>query len=138
MQQIRSCHDDLQKIIALALVCSDVDFAVVEGHRPVEKQQEYFAKGLSKVDGIHIKGKHNFNPSHAFDVIVYVKGKKSLAYDKAHLSFLAGVITTVAKILWEQGEVGHLIRWGGNWDKDGEIIADQSFIDLPHFEMYIP
>jgi len=26
------------------------------------------------------------------------------------------------------------LRWGGNWDMDGEPITDQDFQDLVHFE----
>jgi hypothetical protein len=31
--------------------------------------------------------------------------------------------------------VGVMIRWGGNWDMDGEPITDQDFQDLVHFEL---
>jgi len=26
------------------------------------------------------------------------------------------------------------IRWGGNWDMDGEPVTDQEFQDLVHYE----
>jgi len=41
---------------------------------------------------------------------------------------LAGVIMACAH------EEGVKIRWGGDWDSDGDY-HDSSFIDLPHFEL---
>jgi len=89
---------------------------------------------LSKIDGINKKGKHNYNPSMAFDFYIYVPGKK-LSYDKLHLTFVAGLIIAVAKMLILDNKITHDIRWGGNWDSDGELISDQSFDDLPHIEL---
>jgi peptidoglycan L-alanyl-D-glutamate endopeptidase CwlK len=45
------------------------------------------------------------------------------------MCYLAGVIQCAA------AELGYDLRWGGNWDGDGEIIKDQKFNDLPHFEI---
>lgn len=136
--QLKTCHEDLQKIMATALRYSDVDFIITEGHRSLKRQKKLYDDGFSKIDGISRKGKHNYDPSLAIDLIVYVRGKKKLAYNANHLAFLGGVITTVAKFLYESDEVTHLVRWGANFDKDGEIISDQRFVDMPHFELYIP
>jgi hypothetical protein len=27
------------------------------------------------------------------------------------------------------------VRWGGNWDRDNEVVTDQKFDDLVHFEI---
>lgn len=32
-------------------------------------------------------------------------------------------------------KLGIDIRWGGNWDMDGEPVTDQNFQDLVHFEL---
>lgn len=134
LEKLSTCHVDLQLIAARAIEITPIDFGISEGHRSLEKQQEYFKKGLSKIDGINKKGKHNYNPSMAFDFYVYVPGKK-LAYDKYHLTFVAGLMIAVAKMLILDNKIKHNVRWGGNWDSDGELIYDQSFQDLPHLEL---
>ena len=62
-------------------------------------------------------------------------GRNDLAYDFNHLSLIAGVVMSTAKRLKNEGKVTHGIRWGGNWDMDGQIITDQTFNDLPHVEL---
>ena len=133
-EQIATMEADLQLVFKEALKCSDVDFGVVEGHRPVAIQQKYFKEGKSKIDGIKVKGKHNFKPSQAGDIIV-VCANKNMSYDIRYLCFVAGVITATANRLFAEGKIKHKIRWGGNWDGDGEIITDQTFQDLVHFEL---
>jgi hypothetical protein len=41
----------------------------------------------------------------------------------------------VAGILLNQGRITHELVSGLNWDSDGEIITDQKFQDLVHFEL---
>ena len=138
LSQISTCHMDLSKILMLAITRSTVDFGVSEGHRKPERQKMLFDRGLSQIDGIKRKGKHNYLPSLAADIYIFHPDKdtrRKLAYDKAHLCYVAGVITSCAKELLDRGEITHALRWGGNWDSDGIIIADQNFIDLPHFEL---
>ena len=137
-KQISTCHPDLQIIFEESLKISMVDFGVSEGHRPTEKQKEYFDRGLSKIDGINKKGKHNSMPSMAGDIYAYVKGKPKLAYNVTYLSYLGGVITATAERLLNEGRISHKIRWGYNWDGDGEIGTDQRFQDLPHYELINP
>jgi hypothetical protein len=38
-------------------------------------------------------------------------------------------------MLYEQEKITSKLKWGANWDMDGEIITDQGFMDLPHFEL---
>lgn len=134
-EKLATCHKDLQLIADESLKVSQVDFGISEGHRTIEKQQEYFRTGKSKVDGIKIKGKHNHQPSLAFDIYASVSGKPKLSFNPTYLAYLGGVITAVAKRLLNEGKIAHKIRWGYNWDSDGEIGTDQQFQDLPHFEL---
>lgn len=140
-KRLEECHQDLQKIMNEAIKRSYIDFSITEGYRSLERQNELYRQGRSKIDGINKKGKHNLSPSHAVDICVYHPNydtRKKLVYDVGSLCFIAGVIQTVAKELYEKGEVSHIIRWGGNWDNDGVILHDQSFDDLPHFELKKP
>lgn len=146
-KQLDTCHTDLQKIFNLAISISDVDFGISEGHRPISKQQDYYAIGrtvdlhkkpITNIDGVNKLGKHNYSPSNAVDVYIWHDNKgirQRIAYDKYHLVYISGIINTCAETLFKRGEITHLIRWGGNWDSDGYLIYDQSFDDLPHFEL---
>lgn len=134
--RLSTCHKDIQLIIETVIDFTRVDFGIAEGHRSVEKQQEYFNAGKSRVDGIKIKGKHNYSPSQAFDIYGYVNG--STNYQTDVMCYLAGLIIATSETLYDKGCIKHKLRWGGNWDKDGVILKDQLFDDMPHFEIYKP
>ena len=150
-------HRDLQMILQWGLEYSPVDFGLDEGYRSPEKQFKYYQvsrkqdgagkwipiypnrKGIiTNCDGYKILSNHNYNPSLAVDIYIFVQGKSKLTYDIAHLSLVAGILIAAATFLFEQGKIQHKLRWGGNWDKDGEILFDQEFDDIPHFELYKP
>lgn len=145
--KLKTCHQDLQKIFNLVISRSKLDFGISEGHRPVSKQQEYYAIGrttelhrkpITNVDGVNTKSKHNYEPSLAVDIFIWhndTKTREKIAWDKSHLSYVAGLIDSCAEELYNKGEVTHKIRWGANWDSDGIIDYDQSFDDFPHFEL---
>jgi len=137
-EKLGTCHADLQLIMEESLKVSQVDFGVSEGNRSIEKQLEYFNTGKSKIDGIKIKGKHNYQPSLAADIYAYIKGKPHFAFNKTYLVYLMGVITSVAQRLYNEGKISHVVRSGYNWDSDGEIGTDQTFQDLPHYELLKP
>lgn len=135
-ERLNTCHSDIQLIMNEAIKITNVDFGIAEGHRSIEKQQQYFKEGKSKIDGVNKKGKHNYTPSLAADIYPYFdNGAK---WDNEHLSYLAGIIHAVSEILFASGKITHKVRWGGNWDMDGIILIDQSFDDRPHFELVLP
>lgn len=115
----------LQIVMHSAIDTGIIDFAVIEGHREKNIQDDYYTNGMSKVKWPD--GKHNKVPSEAVDVAPFINGKVS--WNKLHCCVLAGVILSCAAKL----SIG--IRWGGNWDMDGEPITDQDFQDLVHFEL---
>lgn len=122
-QNLATCRLDLQWIMREALAIGLIDFSVTEGHRSESRQDSLYPKS-SKVKWPN--SKHNKTPSDAFDAVPYVNGKASYKYQ--HCIFLAGIILTCAK------KLGFEIRWGGNWDMDGEPVTDQDFQDLVHYE----
>jgi len=139
--KLKTCHSDLQKIMNLVISRSRIDFGISEGARSLERQTELFNQGKSKIDGINIKGKHNFSPSLACDIFIYhsdTATRRKLVYDRCSLSYVAGVVISCAEELLLAGEIESTIRWGGNWDRDGVILLDQNFDDLPHFELRKP
>lgn len=135
-ERLSTCHIDIIKVLDFAIKVSRVDFGVAEGNRSLEKQMEYFKAGKSRVDGIKIKGKHNYLPSQAVDFYGWVNGKSN--WEKDTLIYLAGLFIGISEVFYAKGEITHKLRWGGNWDKDGEILTDQSFDDLPHMEIFKP
>ncbi|GAB5407828.1 MAG: peptidase [Balneolaceae bacterium] len=137
--KLLTCHEDLQKILQLAISRSRIDFGIAEGHRSLERQKEHLMKkGKSRIDGIEKKGKHNYEPSQAADIYVYhpdIEIRRKLAYDRPSLCYIAGIVFSCAGELFRKEEITHSIRWGGNWDKDWFFLQDQNFDDLPHFEL---
>ena len=100
----------------LVRICNElikrVDFTVIEGFRSPERQKELYDKGFSKIDGISKKGKHNYSPSLAIDIIPYKKGHNPFDGSKeSDIMFdnLAKEFKQVAK------ELGINITWGGDW-----------------------
>lgn len=108
-------------------ICNELikitDFTVIESYRSIERQQELFKKGFSKIDGIKKKGKHNYFPSLAIDIIPFKKGHNPFDGSKeSDLMFneLAKQFKEVAR------QLNIKIQWGGDW---------VSFSDKPHFEL---
>ncbi len=134
--RLQTCHKDIQLIMDEAIKITNVDFGIAEGYRSIEKQQQYFKEGKSKIDGVSKKGKHNYSPSLAVDIYPYFEN--GAKWDNEHLSYLSGIIHAVSEILFADGKISHKVRWGGNWDMDGIILIDQSFDDRPHFELVLP
>jgi len=111
-------------------VIEHYDFTIISGKRDKAEQDELFARGLSKTPWP--KSKHNFGrggvmnaPCLAVDIAPYpIDWNDTYAF-----CYLAGMIKQAAH------EMGVRVRWGGDWDSDNEIIKDQTFQDLGHFEL---
>lgn len=139
VKRLSTCHGEIQAVIELAIKRSPIDFGVAQGSRTITEQQEYFNNGKSKInpkayitkEKLFAHAKHLVDDdirtkSDAVDVYAFVNGKAS--WESSSLILIAGVILSCAD------ELGIKLRWGGNWDQDGEIVTDQTFQDFPHFE----
>jgi peptidoglycan LD-endopeptidase CwlK len=126
---LNSCHEDLQFIFIE--VNKIIDTSIIEGHRDSTRQSEMFSKGLSKLKWP--ESKHNKIPSMAVDAMPYPIDWN----DKERICFFAGIVVGVASRLYDQKLTSHKIRWGGDWDSD-RVLSDETFVDMPHFELYIP
>jgi peptidoglycan L-alanyl-D-glutamate endopeptidase CwlK len=123
--ELATCCDDIQNVIRLYMEWQLMDCTVVEGHRDKATQNKYFAENKSRIK--FPKGKHNTQPSNAVDIAPYING--AISWKRVHCIYLAGGLVSAGRCL------GINIRWGGNWDMDGEPITDQNFQDLVHFEV---
>lgn len=133
--KLNTCHPDIQKILHELIKVYDV--TVLEGERTLEKQQEYFAKGMSKLDGITKRSKHQSSPSMAVDIMPYKEGTNAFSgkeLDDRRFYYMMGMVNVIAKQLKDAGEITHSVRFGLDWDGD-DVFSDQNFHDLPHFEL---
>jgi len=128
-RRLATAKPGLQQVFKLALELGLMDIAIIQGRRGRAEQDRYYAIGKSRVRWPH--SKHNvINPldlASAVDAAPFVNGE--ISWRKEHCIYLAGVIQACAELL------GVPIRWGGNWDMDGEPITDQDFQDLVHYEL---
>jgi peptidoglycan L-alanyl-D-glutamate endopeptidase CwlK len=122
-KKLETCDPRLQ--LLFSQIVETFDCTIVEGHRPEDKQNEYYETGKSRLPWP--KGKHNQLPSKAVDVGPFING--SVSWDPKHCLYFAGFVMGVATSL------GIKLRWGGDWDMDYEAMTDQSFQDLVHFEL---
>lgn len=124
-ERLSTCHFDLQRLFNE--VIKYYDCKVICGHRSKEEQDKVYNEGRSKVQWPN--SKHNKTPSMAVDVVPYFKDFPHVRWeDKEAFYFLSGIVHGVSSML------GIKLRWGGNWDSDDEL-HDQSFFDLPHYEI---
>ena len=120
------CHADLQ--VLFGEVVKAFDCSVIEGHRPEAEQEAAFAAGKSKLKWP--QSKHNQQPALAADVVPYPVDWN----DIKRFYLFGGYVLGVAEQLRRDGRISHAVRWGGDWDQDFTW-KDQTFHDLPHFEL---
>ncbi len=118
--KLATCDPRLQKVFNE--VIKYFDCTVIEGHRGEEAQNKAFAEGKSKLK--YPQGKHNKTPSLAADVLPYPIDWN----DTNRMRYFAGFVVGIAATM------GIKLRWGGDWNQNTEL-KDNSFNDLPHFEL---
>ena len=105
-------------------VVKHYDCTILEGQRTEERQRELVATGKSKT----LFSKHLAQPlSMACDVMPFPIRWDRVGAERAR--HFAGFVFGVASQLGIEG-----LRWGGDWDGDRDL-RDQSFMDLPHYEL---
>lgn len=120
LKELQTCSKVLRLILTQAIEL--YDFSVLKGFRGEQEQNKAYREGKSKLQ--YPESKHNQTPSRAVDIAPYPIDWE----DKKRFYYLAGLIKGIAHA------EGVKIRWGGDWDRDGDF-DDQSFNDLPHFEL---
>ena len=128
-KNLGTCHIDLQTIFYQ--IIKTFDCTIVQGTRGKKEQNELFKKEKTKVQ--YPNSKHNKKPSMAVDAVPYPIDWK----DTNRMKYFAGHVVGIAAILYHQGKITHLVRWGGDWNKNTEL-KDNKFQDFPHFELYKP
>ena len=119
-EKLATCDQRLQNVFNE--VIKHFDCTVIEGHRGEAAQNKAFAEGKSKLK--YPQGKHNKTPSLAADVLPYPIDWN----DTNRMRYFAGFVVGIAATM------GIKLRWGGDWNQNTEL-KDNSFNDLPHFEL---
>jgi len=142
-EKLNSCHPNLQRLFNE--VIKHYNCTILEGKRTDERQYELFHQGKSGLDGINKKSKHQITKeellSMAIDVVPYpipnnwgvidLKNRNKIKYQARELAefyYFSGFVRGIAKIMKIK------IRCGADWDGDNDL-NDQTFFDLPHFEL---
>ena len=126
LENLEGAHPDLQRIFYE--VIKHTDCKVIEGFRGKIEQDLAYESGKSRVKWPD--SKHNVNPARAVDVVPW-----PIDWDDLERFVLFGALVMwVASRLYHNGEIEHVIRWGADWDSDGDIY-EHSLVDFPHFEL---
>ena len=112
LRNLRTCHEDLQKLVYEVIQVRDIK--VTAGYRGEKEQNACFANHTSMLK--YPQSLHNKEPSLAVDIVPYPELWDS---PQAFME-LSVIIKDAAK------KLGISIQWGGDWKK---------FKDLPHWEL---
>lgn len=111
---LEGVHEDLVKVVKLAITLSIVDFTVGEGLRSVERQKKLVKEGKSRTMlSKHLTG-------HAVDLWAIDPATKAISWEpKLYNSIADAMMESAAKLDVK-------IQWGGSW---------ATFKDLVHFQL---
>ena len=127
-KRLEGVNPTLVSIVRRAAKRLPFSLFVVEGLRTRERQAELYAQGRTKpgkkvtwtLHSKHLEGR-------AVDLAPLING----AIDWADLS----KFDAIAKAMQDAAkEVGVAVRWGGDWDMDGQP-RERGESDSPHFEL---
>lgn len=129
--KLEQCHDDIKNVMLKAITNSPYYFGITCGYRHPMEQIELYKKGriypgdiVTYKDGVTNKSKHNFHPSKAIDIVIFVN--KKVTWDEKYYKEVAEHIIDISDSMFLSGEIKKQIKWGGNF---------KNFADLPHFEI---
>jgi len=109
---------DTKLVNVLNALIKIMDVTIIEGVRSAERQEELLKKKATKTKySKHMEGK-------AVDLAPYPIDWD----DRERFHYMGGMLRGIGH------QLGTPVRWGGDWDSDGEI-KDNSFDDLVHVEI---
>lgn len=121
-EKLATCHPDLQRLFNE--VIKGYDCKVLCGNRTDEEQTKVYNDGKSTLKAG--KSKHNQLPALAVDVAPYPIEWKN----KAKFYHFVGYVKRTAE------ELKIPVRFGADWNGNNNL-KDQTFFDLPHFELKV-
>lgn len=126
-ERLATCQPLLQTLMYRVVARRDIFIAC--GTRGKEEQELAFVQEKSKVRWPN--SKHNKSPSEAADAVPWPEKWDS---PSAFLEVRTIVMEEWAQMVDEGLTIGWDLRWGGDWDGDGDL-TDQKFDDRPHWEL---
>lgn len=124
--KLKMAHPDIQLVMRKAIKI--IDFTIVQTHRTSAEHARYIVLGKTRVS--YEETRHASNPAEAIDIAPWFRNEPHIRWeDRETFIYLAGIIMACAV------DLNIPLRWGGNWDRDDEILSDQNFDDLVHFEL---
>lgn len=112
------CHPKLQLVAHEAI--KEIDFRVLDATRGRADQERAFAGGKSKAR--FGQSAHNYVPAIAFDLF-------PAPYDWNNRQSFINLSKVILRISKEKGVP---LRWGGDWNGDGNLSDGW---DMPHYEL---
>lgn len=126
LKNLKEAHLDLQRVFLE--VIRHTDCKVIEGFRGEHEQNFAYETGRSTVQWPD--SNHNVEPALAVDVVPY-----PIDWDDTERFVLfGGFVMWVAARLVYTGKNEHMVKWGADWDNDGNIY-EHRLVDFPHFEL---
>ena len=104
------------QVVERAIRITEVDFAVLEGLRSAERQQQLFEKKATLLNGVTRKSRHQ--TGHAVDLGALVDGEVRWDWPLYHK--LAAAMKKAAV------QLETALEWGGDWKR---------FPDGPHYQL---
>ena len=124
--KLKMAHPDIQLVMRKAIKV--IDFTIVQTVRTSAEHARYLILGKTTV--AYEDSKHSLKPPEGIDIAPWFIVKPHVRWeDSGTFIYTAGIIMGVGY------ELGIPLRWGGNWDRDEEILTDQNFDDVGHFEL---
>lgn len=129
-KKLEGLHPDVVAVVTRAIEVTTQDFTVLCGVRTLAEQKELYAQGRTKPGQIvtwtlksrHLPAADGFG--RAVDLAPYPIDWNDLSKFDA-----------IAKAMFDASEeLGIPIRWGADWDQDGNP-RERGETDSPHFEL---
>jgi len=137
ISKLDTCHPDLVEVFHLYRQRQYFEITIIHGWRGEEVQHQAFIEGNSTKDWPD--SKHNFLDATGKPLSLAVdfgpwcllpSGKWGVPWKDTHaFAIIGGMLLACAK------ELGHNLRYGGDWDMDGQT-TDQNLMDWGHIERY--
>jgi len=145
-ESIGTCHPLIKMLLYSAI--EYWDFIILYGFRDKEKQDYFYAEGVSKVRWPNSKHNHLSTQedvdagwaegtdeplSLAFDFAPWHSTGKHIRWnEKREFYHMAGLLLGMGERIVTPTE--YKWRYGGDWDSDQDL-GDQTFLDLGHIEL---
>ena len=131
--KLATCHPTLVAVAQRALERSPYDFSIIHGWRGEDVQNGLFDSGASSVrwpDSQHNNTDDSGKPlSLAIDFAPYIGG--TIPWHETHIfAVVAGCLFSAA------AELNAKLRWGGDWDGDGDT-REHKLQDWGHVELVL-